>query len=280
MPDNRRAGQLATEHLLENGYRRIVFVPHGDLEYSRLRGEGARQAVVAAGLPFTEIRTATPYEPHSWVTALAHLPRPLGIVAGDDVAANYVLEATPFLQASVPEEIAVVGITNAELACHNALVPLSSVDLNPTEVGIQAAQLLMRLIAGKKPPRKPILVPPHGVVVRASSDAFASTDPLINDILRHARQHLAAGLLVKDLAQHFGMSVRHLSRLFRERTGRSPAEMQQRLAVGQAKHLLRNSPLTIPQIAAQCGYNQVSHFGALFRKLTGTTPATFRDQPH
>lgn len=52
--------------------------------------------------------------------------------------------------------------------------------------------------------------------------------------------------------------------------------MLQRLAVEHGKHLLTNSELSIPQIAAACGRNNVSHFGVLFRKLTGNTPAAYR----
>ena len=53
--------------------------------------------------------------------------------------------------------------------------------------------------------------------------------------------------------------------------------MLQRVAVARARQLLANSDLTIAQVAEQCGYSHLPHFGALFRKLTGTTPAAFRE---
>jgi LacI family transcriptional regulator len=278
LPDNRRAGQQAAEHLLERGYTNIIFAAHGDLIYSQLRSEGVRAAVHAAKARFEELAASgSATDPSFWETRLPRLPFPTGLVAADDTVAVAILEALPATSIRVPEQLAVVGITNDEIACATALVPLSSVDLNPARIGDRAAQLLLRLIAGCRPPRKPILVQPHGVVVRTSSDAFATTDPLIAQITRYARQHLADGVWVNQLARQFGMSRRNLSRLFQERTGTTPIMMLQRLAVERAKHLLANSDLTAPQVAAACGYDHLAHFGVLFRRFTGTTPMAYRE---
>jgi transcriptional regulator GlxA family with amidase domain len=58
----------------------------------------------------------------------------------------------------------------------------------------------------------------------------------------------------------------------------TPVQMLQHLAVVRARQLLTGSDRTLRQIAAECGYADLPHFGVLFRKRTGTTPAAYRRQ--
>jgi len=51
-----------------------------------------------------------------------------------------------------------------------------------------------------------------------------------------------------------------------------------RTALVRAKQLLTGTNLTLRQIAGECGYADLPYFGVLFRKLTGTTPAAYRNQ--
>jgi DNA-binding LacI/PurR family transcriptional regulator len=52
----------------------------------------------------------------------------------------------------VPDEVAVIGMTNDEFDCITAPIALSGVNLNASAVGDQAARLLLRLIAGRPAP--------------------------------------------------------------------------------------------------------------------------------
>jgi LacI family transcriptional regulator len=152
------------------------------------------------------------------------------------------------------------------------------VDLDPEEIGDRAARLLVRLIKGRREPKQPVLVPPRGVVVRVSSDAFATNDRMVAAILRHARENLAEGVSVNDLARKFNMSRRHLNRMLVARLGMAPLSILQRLTIERAKQLLIHSGLSISEVAAQCGYDSPSRFGVLFRRSVGVAPRQFRDQ--
>ncbi len=118
----------------------------------------------------------------------------------------------------------------------------------------------------------------RGVVLRTSSDALASSDPWVASVIRYAQVNIHDGIGVTELARHFQLSRRHLSRLFREKAGCTPATMLQRVAVVWAKHLLWEDRLSLPQVAAACGYANPGHFGKMFREHTGVTPAVYRDQ--
>jgi AraC-like DNA-binding protein len=49
-------------------------------------------------------------------------------------------------------------------------------------------------------------------------------------------------------------------------------------AVARARQLLAGTELTVAQVAEQCGYDNLAHFGVLFRRFTGATPAAYRGQ--
>jgi len=279
LPDNIEAGRLAAEHLIERCYTTLVYVPRGDLTYSVLRGEGVRTAAHEAGIrfePWQQQETGTS-APDPWEPFLNALPKPAGLVAADDTVAAAILQAASAIHIEIPDQLAVVGITNDSFACETSAIPLSSVDLNPDDIGDRAAHLLLHLMSGGRPPKKPILIPPLGVMVRASSDAFATSNPLITSMVRHVRQHLTEGVRVDDLAHTFKISHSHLRRVFNQSLGFPPAILIQHVAVERAKQLLSTSTLGNKEIATQCGYEQVSHFGVMFRKLTGTTPAVYRN---
>lgn len=269
-PDNRAAGRLAVQHLIERDFRTIYLVHHGKLRYSVLRAKGARAATARTGVRFIEIG-------HGGFDSLwDELSLPAGIVAADPTTASRVLEIAVTRGAHVPEQLAVIGITDDEIACDTAIIPLSSVDLDPAAIGDRAAALMVRQLAGRRVPRRPVLIPPKGVITRASSDSLATADPFIMELVRFARRRLSQGVRLEDLAQHAQISQRHLNRLFRERTGSTPVGMVQRLAVARAKQLLAESDLAIAQVTAQCGYNSLAYFTTFFHKHTGTTPAAYR----
>src|SRR4029453_10165803 len=103
---------------------------------------------------------------------LKELPKPVGIFAGHDVWALQVVEACRLGGLRVPEDVAVVGVDNDDLICELARPSLSSVVVPAERVGYEAAALLERLLAGARPPRGPVLIPPPGVVSRQSSDVL------------------------------------------------------------------------------------------------------------
>ena len=90
----------------------------------------------------------------------------------------------------------------------------------------------------------------------------------------HSRFHLPVTLSL--LAEHTGMSVRSLNRHFRRATGQTPMQYLQQIRIDNAKDLLRETNLSITEVAASVGYNDGSYFTALFRKSISVTPREYR----
>lgn len=72
------------------------------------------------------------------------------------------------------------------------------------------------------------------------------------------------------------MSKFHFVRLFRAAVGETPVAYLARLRLDAAGRLLRDTDLTVVEVAAACGYPRVTHLGTAFQRHAGRTPTAFR----
>ncbi|MGM3187941.1 helix-turn-helix domain-containing protein [Musicola paradisiaca] len=89
---------------------------------------------------------------------------------------------------------------------------------------------------------------------------------------------LAEGLTIGDLAAEAGLSEFHFARMFRQSVGMAPHQYVMKRRLAQAKDLLRQSRLSITDVALACGFSSASHFSQRFRAEFGVTPSTLRRQ--
>jgi LacI family transcriptional regulator/LacI family repressor for deo operon, udp, cdd, tsx, nupC, and nupG len=153
--DNARGGQLATEHLLEKGHRRIGFV--GDLRDRRFgftssedRRKGYRRALRRAGIaPDPALEHRAPHgrrEARALAqTLLAAGDRPSAVFAASDTQAIGVLEAARALGLRVPDDVAVIGFDDIEMA---DILGLTTVRQPLFETGVRGADLLLAEMDG------------------------------------------------------------------------------------------------------------------------------------
>ena len=86
----------------------------------------------------------------------------------------------------------------------------------------------------------------------------------------------AARFTIAEWGARVGASDRTLSRLFRRETGLSFVRWRQQLHVSLAlRHLAAGAPVS--RVAGDLGYDSVSAFIAMFRRLLGVTPARYFD---
>jgi AraC family transcriptional regulator len=95
-------------------------------------------------------------------------------------------------------------------------------------------------------------------------------------VTEYIRAHLAQDIKLKELAQLLNMSQFHFSRSFKKSMGSSPHQYLLQQRVEQAKKLLKQTKLSIVEIAIECGFNSHSHFGKQFRLSTGIAPKNYR----
>jgi LacI family transcriptional regulator len=154
--DNLRGGQLATEHLLELGHRRIALITgRADLKSAQQRETGYRRALVAAGVP-VDASLVRPGDYDHDVAArsarelLSGPDRPTAVFAANDISAIAVIETALELGLRVPDDLSVVGFDNiAESAL--CTPPLTTVQQPIREMGHRAITLLVQLINREEP---------------------------------------------------------------------------------------------------------------------------------
>lgn len=88
---------------------------------------------------------------------------------------------------------------------------------------------------------------------------------------------LSEGLSLEELAEEAGVSRSHFARRFRAETGVSPHRYQSQQRIEKAKSLLRETRLSLVEIAMDLGFCSQSHFTQVFRALAGITPRKFRE---
>ncbi|GCE77120.1 LacI family DNA-binding transcriptional regulator [Cellulomonas biazotea] len=147
----------ATEHLLGLGHRRIAFLGgRPDLESARLREDGFRHAMAAAGVPVDEdlvrvggYRSETADQPTH--ALLARDEPPTAVFAANDLSAIHVVEVARSLGLRVPDDLSVIGFDNVP---ESALVtpPLTTIAQPLQQMGAEALRLLVDLIDGKERP--------------------------------------------------------------------------------------------------------------------------------
>jgi LacI family transcriptional regulator len=154
--DNLRGGQLATEHLLSLGHRRIALLTgRPDLQSAQLRERGYRHALHAAGVPADEtLIGAGDYDPHVSAATTRQLlatPRPpTALFAANDTSAIAAITVAHDLGLRIPEDLSVVGFDNIP---ESALTtpPLTTINQPIRQMGEQSIHLLLQLIRGETP---------------------------------------------------------------------------------------------------------------------------------
>ncbi len=193
--DNVRASRDLTRHLLRLGHRRIGFIaglPETSTAADRLRGY--REALRSAGLP------VDPHfvRPGAFKAEMAQRAaqellklrrRPTAIVAGNDLMALGVIHAAGEMGLKVPEDIAVVGFDDIQIAAHRE-IQLTTMAQQKTEMGRLVATWMLEIIRDPRrfarQPVQQILAPT--LVVRRTCGALAASAQTVRLRLSHSRK--------------------------------------------------------------------------------------------
>lgn len=156
--DDKGGTRLAVEHLLGIGRTKVAHIT-GPMSHAaaRERSDQARATLADSGLELAGGRTFFGEFSEAWgrravAAVLRAAPETDGIFCGNDEIARGVTDALRELDRRVPEEIAVVGYDNWEVMALAARPPLTTVDMNLTEVGRLSALHLLNAIDSEATP--------------------------------------------------------------------------------------------------------------------------------
>lgn len=282
--DNAAVGRMVYAHLRECGLQQFGVFGLRTESFFVERSRSFRSCAQTDGLEVHEFVQDGPTErPSQWerqqqqlVGWLQSLPQPIGILACTDQLGCWLLDACHRARLSVPDQVAVIGVENDETLTEMSTPSLSSVQLDGEGAGYQAAQILRRMIRRRSSTPESVLLPPLGVARRRSTELVAAADPQLAAAIRLLRSRACDGIRVADVLQQVPLSRTALERGCRQVTGRSPNQEIVSVRIRQASRYLRETEMTLDEIAARCGFSTTPYFVQVFRKLMDTTPGRFR----
>ena len=164
--DNVLAGREAAEYLLNLGHVRIACLS-GDhsLLYNHDRKMGYMLALAERGIPFDgQLCVEVPSVPEEQDQALAALfareDRPTAVLVSDDILAVALEKACIGLGLSIPGDVSILSFNNSLLA-RLTFPPLTSVDVNACQLGIEAAAQMISHVENPELVATKIIVPHH-----------------------------------------------------------------------------------------------------------------------
>lgn len=110
-----------------------------------------------------------------------------------------------------------------------------------------------------------------------SSDAISNYhDEAIVLLLEWIKHNYSQTISLIDMGKIVGLQSRTLSRRFKQATNLSPAAYLKHIRLKESKELLKNSNLSISEIAESVGYNDPNYFSRIFTHRYKLTPSNFR----
>ena len=105
-----------------------------------------------------------------------------------------------------------------------------------------------------------------------------SEPPVITKAKRFIEEHQTEDLSLEDVAKAVNTSSFYFCKMFRKITGINFTDYVSRLRIERAKNLLLNPNLRISEIAYEVGFQSLTHFNRVFKKIAGQAPTVYRAQ--
>ena len=278
--DSNEIARLAASELLELNPSSLVFIEWFDpsIVWSAVKRTAMEKIARRHGLPLTIITPTrkdadNPARLEEHISkAVARLPLPCGIFAVTDMIGAAAVSAASRLNMRIPDDIAVVSVDDDPEICENCVPSLSSVRPDFLQLGTSAARLLDEAMSGRCGHDVKVIVPPLGIVRRASTHSTNTYDGNVRKALEDIRLGACDGITPAKLAERFGLSRRMVELRFKAATGKTMgnAILDQRLSV--ACDYLKDGKTTISAIANFCGWKSDIAFRKAFVSRFGVSP--------
>lgn len=158
--DDIQGGQLATEHLLSLGHRKICFINGPEyVSSSRERQEGYTRAFQKAGVPLDPAMihpvSLQQDQRHGQLREILASTKATAVFAFSDMIAWETIQLLQELGKRVPEDISVVGFDNLLSKLHFPF-PLTSVRTFKTLISVEAVKMLLSRMSSPYDPNSPV----------------------------------------------------------------------------------------------------------------------------
>jgi LacI family transcriptional regulator len=289
--DARVVARIAGDFFLQAGFVNFAYIGYGGIPFSDRRGAAFAEYLASKGKPALCLFKDKESQVRSHIQAieqqgmgdeaaiarwLKRQPRPLAVLACNDVRAQQVLNACREHGIRVPEDVAVMGVDNDDVLCNLCDPPLTSIEPDTERMGREAAEVLQRLMKNQTLSQPFTSVPPLRLVERTSTDVIAMSDPVMIQAVRFIRKELGSGIAVKDVLNHVGRSRTDLEQRFRLHLGTSIYGEILKRRLNRVCQLLDETEDNLNGVARRAGFSTAAHLCRLFQEHYHQTPTQFR----
>jgi len=102
--------------------------------------------------------------------------------------------------------------------------------------------------------------------------------PAITRAKEFINEHQADELSLISVANAANISTFYFCKMFKKATGLHFTEYLSRVRIEKAKNLLLNPNARITEIAYEVGFQSITHFNRVFKRVTGQSPSALREQ--
>ncbi len=110
----------------------------------------------------------------------------------------------------------------------------------------------------------------------SKNNAASNREKITNTFRKLVAENFPEHKEVAYYAQKLNITPKYLSEILQVEVGKSAKNFIDEYVIMEAKSLLKQTPLSIQEICHWLGYEDSSHFGKSFKKLTGSTPGEYR----
>lgn len=121
-------------------------------------------------------------------------------------------------------------------------------------------------------------IAPEGRACNRSESSVSDSSKIdrLKAVILYMQQHFQRPIRIIELAEQIPMSEGQFCRFFKKMTRQTPIEYLNAYRIRQAADLLQQTDRTISAIALDVGFDHISYFVKVFRKIIGYTPSEFR----
>jgi len=283
--DDFATGRRAGEYLRQLGACSFAFCGVKNVYWSQQRLLGFAEAVGVAFLSLPRFERNLSWWQHTNGSSalrkwLRQLPPNSALFCCNDLAGVKALTHCLDVGLQIPKNITLLGVDDEDLLCNLCNPTLSSIRLDCTTIGYQAAALVDELLSQSKPRsfalQQTIIIVPQEVVERESTTILLESDPVVAKAIKFIKDNLHYPIGVADVVGASAVSRRNLEVRFKNARGITLHQEITERRLDQACKLLKQTDLTIETIANECAFPSVQRFHVLFKRAYGMTPGQWR----
>jgi AraC-like DNA-binding protein len=262
--DNAQIAILALGKFLDIGIKSVGFYCSefdDKFAWNKERKDSFLQHAKNVGLSIVDINNYKPLRSQEQI----------GIFCSTDRSARTLLQNLTDSRVMIPQQVAVIGVDCDPIENEISPVSITSIDINPYDIGKQAAQTVFSLRR-----KQHHQYTANHIEINDSCREDYQQDTIVSQALFYIYNNYQNPIKVSTIARYCRVSRKTLDLRFIKAKGITVHQYIVNTRIERAKKYLIESNESIEEIAMRCGYPHHSYLYQVFKKYMRCTPVDYR----